>query len=238
MAQVIRAAAPSDQEQIGLLAPRLLHGVAGWRDPAAVEQKVRECVERAFEGLGEADRAVLVATVGEVVVGFITVVDQAHWTGALDAYIGELVVAPTPKAEASNGASGRAWSGYRCRPAPVIPQRDSSTSRSGSRRKTSRSAWRLGRTRPFRSPFERRQRRSVSNDSILASAIRSLRRGHAPRARRLIARRRDGPVRRVTRVLGARMGAPTGSGLGWVGALVGTAEAASSGWRAGVELVA
>lgn len=61
---------------------RVREAVIGW---------VRESVDAA----GGPDRLVLVAELSGAVVGFVTAVERRHWSGARDAYIGELVVDAT-----------------------------------------------------------------------------------------------------------------------------------------------
>ncbi len=86
----IRPVAPSDREAVMALAPRLLIGVAPWRDPRKVLESIGHWLDGSladsFEG-----RA-LVATVGARVVGFVSLSTTTHFTGETDAYIGELMV--------------------------------------------------------------------------------------------------------------------------------------------------
>src|SRR5947209_16443336 len=85
------------------LATRLEIGVAPWRDAAAVRAAVTQWVGTSLDLAGAHDRAVLVAVCEDVLVGFVTVSQRRHFTGELDAYVGELVVAE----EAQRRGGGR-----------------------------------------------------------------------------------------------------------------------------------
>lgn len=89
----IRPATPADSDAVAALAHRLEEGVAKWRDEAAVAAAVREWVRGSMEKVDREDHAVFVADAEGAVVGFISVGEQRHWSGAIDAGIGELVVA-------------------------------------------------------------------------------------------------------------------------------------------------
>jgi len=88
----VRPARPGDHAAVLGLAGRLTEGVAPWRDPAGVATAVRGWVEQALATTGADDRAILVAERDGRVVGFVTVAEQQHWSGGLDAYVGELAV--------------------------------------------------------------------------------------------------------------------------------------------------
>lgn len=99
------------------LAPRLTEWVPAWRDPGAVLAAVRGWVSGSADRVGDADRAFFVAVVAGQVVGLVTVGEQAHFSGQVDAYVGELVVAPSVEGRgtgsrlmraAENWAAGRA----------------------------------------------------------------------------------------------------------------------------------
>lgn len=83
----------SDREPVLALAGRLTTGVAPWRDAAKVAAAVRAWVEASVREVGEDGHAVFVALVADKVVGVVTVQEQAHWTGEVDAYVGELITA-------------------------------------------------------------------------------------------------------------------------------------------------
>lgn len=89
---VVREYRPTDEAAILALAPRLTEGVAPWRDPRAVLEAVIAWVG-ASVGQAHADgRAVFVAEVQGVLAGFVSVGEREHFTGAVDGYVGELVV--------------------------------------------------------------------------------------------------------------------------------------------------
>lgn len=87
----VRRLLAADREAVLALAPRLTVGVAPWRDPSMVAAAVRRWVEASVQDAGEETHAVFVALVDNELAGVATVVAQAHWTGEVDAYLGELV---------------------------------------------------------------------------------------------------------------------------------------------------
>jgi GNAT superfamily N-acetyltransferase len=89
---LVRPYAADDRDTVLALAPRLTEGVAPWRDPTAVHEAVVGWVRGSIDQAGAAETLVLVAEREGRVVGFVTAVERGHWSGATDAYIGELVV--------------------------------------------------------------------------------------------------------------------------------------------------
>lgn len=80
---------PDDREAVLALAPRLCIGVAPWRPADGVRAAVREWFEESVDAAGD-DQAVFVARVDDEVAGMVAVTEQRHWSGDLDAYVGEL----------------------------------------------------------------------------------------------------------------------------------------------------
>jgi ribosomal protein S18 acetylase RimI-like enzyme len=89
----IRPVQPDDRAQVLALAPRLTEGVAAWREAGAVLEAVHGWVSSSLDIAGQAGHAVYVAVAGGRVGGVVTVAERAHFTGQVDAYVGELVVA-------------------------------------------------------------------------------------------------------------------------------------------------
>jgi aminoglycoside 6'-N-acetyltransferase I len=89
----IRAAEDGDRELLMKMAERLQEGVAEWRDPDEVRRAVVGWVRDSLADRDNADSTALVAEHGGEVVGFICVSERAHFTGQVDTYVGELVVA-------------------------------------------------------------------------------------------------------------------------------------------------
>ena len=89
----VRPYQPPDRDAVQKLGHRLTEGVAPWRDPAQVSDAVAGWVRDSLDPATSDDRTVLVASDGDQVLGFVTVTEQRHWTGDIDAYIGELAVA-------------------------------------------------------------------------------------------------------------------------------------------------
>lgn len=89
----IRPYRPADREQVMALAPRLTEWTAPWREPAAVSAAVHGWIRDAVDGAPDQDHAVYVAVHGGAVAGVVTVSERTHYTGQVDAYVGELAVA-------------------------------------------------------------------------------------------------------------------------------------------------
>lgn len=89
----IREYTPADRDAVLALAPRLTEGVAPWRDPAGVLAAVVAWVTSSADNSGQPGRAMFVAADGGTIVGLVTVAERKHFTGQVDAYVGELVTA-------------------------------------------------------------------------------------------------------------------------------------------------
>ncbi|MGY1855289.1 N-acetyltransferase family protein [Modestobacter sp. SYSU DS0290] len=93
----VRPAEPADHPALRALAGELATGVAIWRPEAAARTAAEGWVAEACRGSGD-DRALLVACDPDGrVLGFAGVAEQRHFTGQVDAYLGELVVAPAAR---------------------------------------------------------------------------------------------------------------------------------------------
>ncbi|OLT16771.1 hypothetical protein BJF80_05510 [Serinicoccus sp. CUA-874] len=91
----IRPYAPDDRDAVLSLAARLTTGTAPWRDPVAVRRTVTAWVAEALDVVDPETGPVWVALDGDAVVGVVHAGTRVHWSGEVDAYVGELVVAPT-----------------------------------------------------------------------------------------------------------------------------------------------
>jgi ribosomal protein S18 acetylase RimI-like enzyme len=89
----IRPVQPDDHAQVLELAPRLTEGVANWRDPHATSCAVHGWVESSLGTASQQGHAVYVAIADGRVGGVVTVCERRHFTGQVDAYVGELAVA-------------------------------------------------------------------------------------------------------------------------------------------------
>ena len=88
----IRLVQPGDHAQVLALAPRLAEGGAPWRDPKAVRHAACGWIESSLDTTSQPDHAVYVAIADERVAGVVTICERKHFTGQVDAYIGELAV--------------------------------------------------------------------------------------------------------------------------------------------------
>jgi len=88
----VRSYQPGDHTQVMALAPRLAEWVAPWRDPAAVLTAVHGWIAGSIDALSQTGHAVYLAVDGEMIVGVVTVSERTHFTGQVDAYVGELAV--------------------------------------------------------------------------------------------------------------------------------------------------
>ncbi|MFI7612063.1 GNAT family N-acetyltransferase [Nonomuraea terrae] len=99
----IRPIREEDRHAVMALAHRLTEGVAEWRDPEAVVEAARQWLAGSLASAREQRGAVFVAETDDGVVGVVSVNTQKHFTGTVDAYVGELAVAP----HAARGGVGR-----------------------------------------------------------------------------------------------------------------------------------
>jgi GNAT superfamily N-acetyltransferase len=90
---LVRAYQQQDRAAAMSLAPRLQIGVAPWRDTNAVRDAVLGWVRGAVDSAADENHVVLVAENDGEVVGLVTVGRRKHFTGEVDAYVGELIVA-------------------------------------------------------------------------------------------------------------------------------------------------
>ena len=90
----VRPFQSSDYDAVLALAPRLAEGVAPWRDSTAVLNAVHGWVTGSVAAAGQPGHAVYVAISDGRLAGFVTVGERTHFTGQVDAYVGELVVTP------------------------------------------------------------------------------------------------------------------------------------------------
>lgn len=91
MSVQVRDYSADDRDAVMALADRLTVGVASWRPVESARRAVRGWVESSLADNGD-NSAVLVAEDGGTIAGFVCVSRDRHWSGELDAYIGELVV--------------------------------------------------------------------------------------------------------------------------------------------------
>lgn len=89
----IRPAAPPDFPALLDLSARLTIGVAPWRDPGKVATAARGWIGSSVAWAGKEGHAVLVARCDGQVAGLVSLAEREHFTGELDAYVGELAVA-------------------------------------------------------------------------------------------------------------------------------------------------
>src|SRR4051812_16932719 len=82
-----------DRSDAMSLANGLEIGVAPWRDQAAVRSAVTGWIDRSLNESTAPGHAVYIALIAEEVVGLITVGTREHFTGEVNAYVGELIVA-------------------------------------------------------------------------------------------------------------------------------------------------
>ncbi|MGB5951414.1 MAG: GNAT family N-acetyltransferase [Ornithinimicrobium sp.] len=90
---VIRAFEAQDRASVMAMAGRLMTGVAEWRNQNAAQSAVSSWVADSLDAADPATQPVMVAvSTGDTVVGLVTTGTRPHWTGDVDAYVGELVV--------------------------------------------------------------------------------------------------------------------------------------------------
>ncbi len=89
----IREYTPADRGAVLALAPRLTEGMPPWRDKAAWLSAVQGWVADSADNASQPDHAMYVAMADGQLVGLVSVTERAHFTGQVDAYVGELVTA-------------------------------------------------------------------------------------------------------------------------------------------------
>jgi ribosomal protein S18 acetylase RimI-like enzyme len=87
----IRPAREEDYPALLALSPRLTTGAAPWRDPARFAIAARGWIESSLALAYEDGHAVIVALLDGRVAGLVSLAEREHFTGDLDAYVGELV---------------------------------------------------------------------------------------------------------------------------------------------------
>jgi ribosomal protein S18 acetylase RimI-like enzyme len=97
----IRPAREEDYPALLELSPRLTTGAAPWRDPARFAAAARGWIESSLASAHEDGHAVMVALLDGRVAGMVSLAEREHFTGDLDAYVGELV---TDRAVEGRGA--------------------------------------------------------------------------------------------------------------------------------------
>ncbi len=87
----IRPARAQDHAALLALSPRLTIGVAPWRDPDRVARAVRGWIESSLGSASDEGHAVLVAVLDGRIAGLVSLGQWEHFSGEVDAYVGELV---------------------------------------------------------------------------------------------------------------------------------------------------
>lgn len=90
---VVRPCRTEDHAAVLALAPRLTIGVAAWRDPSAVREAVTGWIRDSLAEANADHHAVFVAETHGGIAGVVSVCTRRHFTGEVDAYVGELIVA-------------------------------------------------------------------------------------------------------------------------------------------------
>lgn len=89
----IRPYEQRDREAALEFAPRLVAGMAPWRDESAARARYVDTVSWTLDHVGDTDQAVFVAEDEEGLAGVVTVKARGHFTGQSDAWVEGLVVA-------------------------------------------------------------------------------------------------------------------------------------------------
>ena len=89
----IREYEPRDRDAIMALAPRLLEGKPPWRDDERWLAAVRGWIADAGDAAGQPSNVVYVAVDDGQIVGVVHAAERTHFTGQIDAYVGELITA-------------------------------------------------------------------------------------------------------------------------------------------------
>jgi ribosomal protein S18 acetylase RimI-like enzyme len=88
----IRPYRADDRSDVMALAARLTECVASLREPAAVRTAVQGRVRAFLDSVSQPGHAVFFAADGDGIIDVVTVCERTHFTGQVDAYVGELSV--------------------------------------------------------------------------------------------------------------------------------------------------
>jgi GNAT superfamily N-acetyltransferase len=91
----VRPYIPADREFVLSLAPRLMIGMATWRDPAAWLKTVQDWITGSIEQHGQNSMVFIAEDEQGERLGFATVSHDSHFTGEPQAYVGELATSET-----------------------------------------------------------------------------------------------------------------------------------------------
>ena len=89
---MVRPFEPGDRNFILSLAPRLTIGIPAWRDPEKMLATAKEWLTASMDDHGKKTFVFVAQRPGGERLGFATVTHSKHFTGAPEAYLGELVV--------------------------------------------------------------------------------------------------------------------------------------------------
>jgi GNAT superfamily N-acetyltransferase len=90
----VRPYEPSDRDFVVGLAPRLTIGIPIWRDERLMLATVQRWISHSISRRGETAEVFVAVDEEGRRMGFASVADETHFTGEVQAYIGELVVHP------------------------------------------------------------------------------------------------------------------------------------------------
>lgn len=92
----IRGYEVADRDAVIALSARLTVGVAPWRDPHSVRAAVRGWAVSSIDDRDPVTRPMFVAHDAHgAVIGYVSAGARVHWSGQIDAYVGELAIAET-----------------------------------------------------------------------------------------------------------------------------------------------
>lgn len=109
---IVRSYTPADHDAVVALADRLLIGRPAWRDGERWREVARSWVEGSAAAASDNGHAFFVAVEGERIVGLVSGSTRTHFTGDVDAYIGELVVDASAEGTGVGGALLRRIEGW------------------------------------------------------------------------------------------------------------------------------
>lgn len=89
----VRPCTPADHAAVLSLAPRLATGIAPWRQQDAFVAAARRWIDASVQGASPDHAAFVAEDATHRCVGFASIAREAHFTGEVQAYLGELVVA-------------------------------------------------------------------------------------------------------------------------------------------------
>lgn len=88
----VRPARQEDRPSLLALAPRLVIGIAPWRDPSKMLAAMQRFIAEGLDRMGPQSTVLVAEAEHGALLGFVSIAHHVNFTGETQAYIGELAV--------------------------------------------------------------------------------------------------------------------------------------------------